>query len=120
MLPDIGVIYSILTAWAKNGGPQTYMRLSEEYRERTGEWHEPHGSWDKPLGEINIRLAENGAPAISALVILKNKNEPGGNFWGCAKNVPLKPKNDSDRISKWISIVKEVRNYDWPKSIYSK
>lgn len=117
MSPDIEVIYKILTAWAKNNGPQPYVKLSEEYQSITGEWHEPHGSWDKSLGEINVRLSKIGAPAITSLVILKEKNEPGGNFWGCAENVPSRPKNDSERIAKWLEIVKEVKNYDWPMSI---
>jgi hypothetical protein len=115
--PDIQNIYNILVDWAENAGPQPYKKLSEDYQNLTGQWYEPHGSWDKSLGEINTRLSAIGAPAITSLVILKGKNEPGGNFWGCADNVPQKPMNDSERISTWLEIVKEVKGYDWPTTL---
>ena len=117
MHPDIKIIYKILVDWAINTEPQTYKKLSVEYDRVTGQWYEPHGSCDKSLGEINIRLAAIGAPAITSLVILKDKNEPGGNFWGCADNVPPKPKNEEERISKWLEIVNKVRKYTWPESL---
>jgi hypothetical protein len=53
------------------------------------------------------------APVISALVILKGANEPGGNFWGCAPNVPPRPKNEFERIAVLNKIWSEVFNYDW-------
>lgn len=114
---DIDIIYKLLVGWAENKGPQSYKKLSEEYQKLTGQWYEPHGSWDKPLGEINVRLSTIQAPAISSLVILNDKNEPGGKFWGCADNVPSKPKTESERISKWIEIVNLVKAYSWPQSL---
>ena len=85
---------------AAGKGPQPYLALSHAYQERTGDWFEPHGSWDKPLGKLNNRLAVARAPALSALVILKEENEPGGKFWGCAPNVPNRPSNEMDRITE--------------------
>ncbi|MBC8179824.1 hypothetical protein H8E88_01755 [candidate division KSB1 bacterium] len=117
MSPDVETIYKILVGWAINTGPQYYKNLSEEYKNITGQWYEPHGSWDKPLGEINVRLSKIGAPAITVLVFLKGQNEPGGNFWGCAENVPSRPKDDSERISKVFEIVKIAREHKWPNSL---
>jgi hypothetical protein len=37
---------------------------------------------------------------------------PGGNFWGCADNVPT-PKNEDEEIKEFVRIRKEVFNYDW-------
>jgi hypothetical protein len=37
---------------------------------------------------------------------------PGGNFWGCADNVPM-PKNEDEKIEEWTNIRKEVFDYDW-------
>ena len=117
MKPDISILYDILKTWASNEEPRSYKDLSHDYHNRTQEWHEPHGSWDEPLGELNKILANAGAPAISAMVILKGKNEPGGNFWGCAPNVPAKPKDEIERISEWSKIVKTVCTYPWPSEI---
>ncbi|MBF0388937.1 MAG: hypothetical protein HQK71_02420 [Desulfamplus sp.] len=117
MSPSVEVIYKILVGWSQTTGPQYYKSLSEEYQNMTGQWYEPHGSWDKPLGEINVRLAEINAPPITVLVFLKGKNEPGGNFWGCADNVPEKPKNDTQRINKVFEIVKDVKEYHWPANL---
>jgi hypothetical protein len=117
MKPDINVVYGILISWASEATPRTYSDLSDDYRRKTGEWHKPHGSWDEPLGELNNILAKSNMPAISALVILKGKNEPGGNFWGSAPNVPARPKDEIERISKWSKIVKEVCSYPWPSTV---
>jgi hypothetical protein len=110
---DADVVFAILTVWASDKTPKTYTDLSHVYHKKTGEWHEPHGSWDAPLGVLNNRLAAEGAPAISALVILKGANEPGGNFWGCAPNVPEKPKDEMARLAKWNEILEAVFCYDW-------
>jgi len=103
----------ILVEWVKAKTPKTYSDLSDAYMEKTGEWHEPHGSWDVPLGQLNNDLADNSAPAISALVVLKGKNEPGGNFWGCAPNVPERPKNEMDRLAKWKEILDDIFAHNW-------
>lgn len=101
MKPSIDTVYNILKCWAADKKPRTYTDLSTEYEDKTGEWYEPHGSWDAPLGTLNNLLADAGAPAISALVILKGKNEPGDNFWGCAPNVPSRPNDELTRLSEW-------------------
>lgn len=110
---DDNTLLEILIGWAESGSPKSYTDLSNAYQERTGDWYEPHGSWDVPLGRINNRLALKGAPAISSLVILKGANEPGGNFWGCAPNVPPRPKEEIDRLAALNKIWTEVFNYDW-------
>lgn len=117
MTPNLDDLYVILRTWASGKGPQTYGDLSHAYQARTGVWFEPHGSWDKPLGDLNNRLAVIGAPALSALVILKEANEPGGKFWGCAPNVPRRPSNEIDRLNKWSGIVEEVQSYPWPENL---
>ena len=114
MKPDIGVIYVVLRQWAATGKPQTYSQLAHDYHAQTGEWFEPHGSWDSPLGELNIHLASVGFLALSALVILQETKEPGYAFWGCALNVPPRPRNDIDRVIEWSRIVKEVIGFNWP------
>jgi hypothetical protein len=114
MTPDLDELYEVLRQWAVGGKPQTYGDLSRAYHARTGDWYEPHGSWDGPLGELNNRLAVVGAPALSALVILQDGNEPGGRFWGCAPNVPRRPQNDIARLAEWDRIVKAVLAYRWP------
>jgi len=115
--PDLDHLYAVLRGWAVGDGPHTYTDLSNAYLARTGEWFEPHGSWDEPLGELNNRLATVGAPALSALVILKGKNEPGGNFWGCAPNVPTRPSTVEARITEWNRIVTAVRIHAWPEAL---
>ena len=110
---DNSIVMEILVEWAKAKTPKTYSELSQAYMTKTGEWHEPHGSWDGPLGQLNNSLAENGAPAISALVVLKGKNEPGGNFWGCAPNVPERPIDEMNRLAKWNEILDTVFAYKW-------
>lgn len=115
MKPNLDDLYAVLCQWAAEGKPQTYGDLSRAYHARTGNWFEPHGSWDRPLGELNHRLYRMGAPALSALVILQGANEPGGNFWGCAPNVPNRPSNDIDRMEEWTRIVSEVCTYRWPE-----
>ena len=117
MKPDIGHIYAVLRQWAIAGEPRTYTQLSLDYHARTGEWFEPHGSWGAPLGELNNHLASVGAPALSALVTLKETNRPGGEFWGCAPNVPPRPKNDDDRDEAWCHILDSIGKFDWPTSL---
>jgi hypothetical protein len=118
--PDIDDVYAVLRTWAvaKPGQIHPYSELSRQYRDRTGEWFEPHGSWDRPLGALNQRLHDAiGAPALSALVVLKEVGEPGGAFWGCAPNVPPRPRSDIDRLAEWSRIVREVHAYDWPLAL---
>ncbi|MBI9047248.1 MAG: hypothetical protein JEZ06_22365 [Anaerolineaceae bacterium] len=120
MQPSIDIVYKILKVWAKQETPKSYSDLSDAYQIKTGEWHKPHGSWDRPLGQLNNVLANAGAPAISALVILKIANEPGGNFWGCAPNVPERPKDTIARLSEWKKILDDIFAYKWPESIPSE
>ena len=110
---DNEIVMEILIGWAKDKTPKTYSDLSDAYMVKTDEWHEPHGSWDVPLGQLINSLSEQGAPAISALVVLKGKNEPGGNFWGCAPNVPDRPGDEMLRLVKWNEILEAVFSYDW-------
>lgn len=117
MKPDIDNIYAVLRQWAVAGKPQTYTQLSHDYLARTGEWYEPHGSWDAPLGELNTHLASVGAPALSALVVLHETKEPGDGFWGCASNVPPRPRKDIDRLAEWSRIVKAVICFSWPVAL---
>jgi hypothetical protein len=114
MKPDIDQVYAVLRQWAADGKPQTYGDLSRDYHARTGHWFEPHGSWDAPLGDLNKHLASVGLPALSALVILHDANEPGAGFWGCAPTVPHRPRNDIQRITEWDRIVKTVIAQSWP------
>ena len=114
---NLDELYTILRGWALDGRPQTYRQLSEAYRERTGDWLHWRGSWDEPLGDINNRLAGVGAPALSAVVILHDQNEPGGQFWGCAPNVPPRPRTDQARLTEWTRILNEVRAYPWPPTL---
>ncbi|MCS0347623.1 hypothetical protein [Vibrio diabolicus] len=114
---DIGIVYEILVSWAANNKPQSYTDLSHEYHSKTGIWFNAHGSWDQPLGTLNNMLASANAPAITALVVRQDSNEPGNSFWGCASNVPTKPKGDLARISEWTRIVGDVCTYPWPNSI---
>ena len=117
MKPDVGHVYAVLRQWAVAGRPQTYKQLSLAYHARTGEWFEPHGNWEAPLGELNSLLASAGAPALSALVVLQDKNEPGDGFWGCASNVPSRPKKDIDRLAEWSRIVSDVIKFPWPATL---
>ena len=119
MKPDVGHLYAVLRQWvaAGNARPQTYTQLSHDYHDRTGEWFEPHGSWDAPLGELNNILAAAGAPALSALVILNETKEPGDRFWGCAPNVPPRPKKEIDRLTEWSRIVADIGKFNWPASL---
>lgn len=115
MSPRIEDVYAILKQWAIDGEPQSYSDLSKAYHKLTDDWFEPHGSWDNTLGTINNRLSKIGAPALSVLVILKEENEPGGEFWGSAPNVPERPRNELARVTEWNRIVKDVCAYDWPE-----
>jgi len=119
MKPDVAHVYAVLRHWATAGRakPQSYTQLSHDYHALTGEWFEPHGSWDTPLGELNKILASVGAPALSALVVLQETKEPGDGFWGCAPNVPYRPKKDIDRLTEWSRIVTAIGNYNWPASL---
>lgn len=117
MKPDIDTVYAVLRRWAKQRKPQTYTDLSRAYQSETGDWFEPHGSWDAVLGELNRRLSGVGAPALSAVVVLRATNEPGAAFWGCAPNVPPRPKSDDDRLAEWTRIVNEIETYPWPEKL---
>lgn len=119
MKPDVGHVYAVLRKWvvAGNARPQTYSQLSHDYGALTGEWFEPHGSWDAPLGELNNLLASIGAPALSALVILNDTKEPGDGFWGCAPNVPPRPKREIDRLTVWSGIVGDIGKFNWTASL---
>lgn len=120
-MPSVNLddLYVVLRAWAvaKPGQIHPYSELSKQYRDRTGDWFEPHGSWDRPLGELNRRLHAAGAPALSALVVLKESQEPGAAFWGCSPNVPPRPKGDVERIAAWSKIVTDVYSHAWPPSM---
>ncbi len=113
--PNLDDLYVVLRAWALAKQRRTYTELSHQYQARTGHWFEPHGSWDRPLGALNQRLhSAIGAPALSALVVLKDVGEPGAAFWGCAPNVPPRPRSEIDRLAEWSRIVGDVHAYDWP------
>lgn len=116
--PSVEATYKILTGWAKAEQVKTYSDLSREYQmAEGGDLLEPHGTWDRPLGTINLRLARKRLPALSALVVLKDTQEPGGDFWGCAPNVPPRPKSDIDRVAAWAQIVKDVFAAQWPPKL---
>lgn len=115
--PNLDDLYSVLRTWALAKTRRTYTELSQDYHRQTGDWLEPHGSWDIPLGDLNRRLHAAGAPALSALVVLKATGQPGGAFWGCAPNVPPKPKTDIERLAAWSQIVSSVHAYAWPGSL---
>lgn len=117
LTPNIDELYAILREWAIQKKINTYTELSRAYQTRTGSWFEPHGSWDHPLGELNQRLSGSGAPALSALVVLKRAQEPGAAFWGCASNVPPRPPSDMQRLAEWARIVKDVHSYRWPSAL---
>lgn len=112
-------VYAVLRQWATTKQPQSYRRLSHDYHALTGAWFEPHGSWDTPLGELNKHLASVGAPALSALVILQGNNEPGAGFWGCAPNVPHRPREGIQRVTEWNRIVQEVIAHNWSATLPS-
>ena len=116
--PDIDALYVVLTGWAAAKQVKTYGDLSREYQQSHGTWFEPHGTWDGPLGDINRRLAKKRLPALSALVVLAHENrEPGGGFWGCAPNVPPRPKSDIERLTVWSKIVTAVHAMKWPSAL---
>jgi len=117
MDPDIQHIYAVLRHWAEASRPNTYGQLSRDYHLRTGVYFEPHGSWDEPLGKLNMILSSIGAPAISALVVLKRTKMPGAAFWGCASNVPTRPRSDMERLTEWNRIVEAVKIFTWPQEL---
>lgn len=119
MNADLHELYQTLRQWIVDGKarPQSYTQLSRDCQNQTGIWLEPHGSWDAPLGELNKALNAIGAPALSALVILQDLNEPGNGFWGSAPNVPSRPRSEIDRISAWSRIIASIESYDWPESL---
>lgn len=114
---SIETIYEILIKWANNNTAKTYTDLSSEYQEKTGIWLEPHGSWDKPLGELANILFDAGYPPLTALVVLKGKNEPGNDFWGCAPNVPKRPKNENERLTEWIRMTNDCYSCTWASKL---
>ena len=112
---NITTVFNILKQQVKNGKANvlTYSELSQAYYDCTGVYHEPHGSWDAALGKINNWLYTKKAPPISAIVILKGKNEPGGGFWGCSPNVPNRPKTEEEKVTVWMRILEDIGKYDW-------
>ena len=116
--PDQDELYAVLRDWAvrvKNF--DTYTALSQAYKTRTGDWFEPHGNWDVPLGMLNRHVHTTiQAPAISALVVLRESGEPGGKFWGCAPNVPARPRSAITRTVEWGRILHLVLRFNWPNS----
>ena len=116
-LPEHRVVYKILAAWAKQKQVKTYKDLSHAYALETGVGFEAHGTWDDPLGAINNIVVRWGAPAISSLVVLQSTFEPGGGFWGCAANVPARPKADEERLKVLTEIQKAVHAYAWPATL---
>lgn len=121
MNPDVNLVYVILRAWAESRrSVRSYTDLSTSYRDAAGGvWFEPHGSWDHPLGSMNRRLATIGAPALSALVTLQSTNEPGGQFWGSAPNVPPRPKTNQACTAEWVRIVQSIEAFRgrWPPAL---
>jgi len=115
MPPNISDLYGVLRAWAVARRVGSYTELSREYEIRTGDRFEPHGNWDGPLGELNRRLHAAGVPALSALVVLNEKQEPGDRFWGCALNVPARPKNEGVRLAEWARIVQTFMTTTGPR-----
>lgn len=114
MKVSVEIIYEILIKWAQSKTTKTYTELSSEYHAITNEWFEPHGSWDNPLGQLANILSVADAPPLTSLVILKDQNEPGGDFWGCAPNVPSRPKKTLTRMTEWMRMVNECYSYNWP------
>ena len=110
---DIHIIYDILVSW-KN--PKTYSDLTNDYKLKTREWYSPQ-SWEVSLSQLNQRLAEVGAPALSALVVSQTTNEPGPRFWASAPNVPAKHNNPLKSHFLWQEILKQVLIYPWPTEL---
>jgi hypothetical protein len=115
--PNLDDLYVVLRSWALAKQMHTYTDLSREYQTRTGDWFEPHGGWDASLGALNQRLHSANAPALSALVILKDAKEPGSGFWGSAPSVPPRPKGEVERVAEWSNIVATVHGYAWPLAL---
>ena len=116
-LPEHRVVYKILVSWAKEKKVMSYLDLSHAYAAETGVGFEAHGTWDDPLGAINNIAVRWDAPAISSLVVLQSTFEPGGGFWGCAANVPARPKVEGERLKVLSDIQKAVHAYDWPATL---
>ena len=120
---NIDTLYAVLIGRIVNGNANLlfYSQLSEMYERLTGVAVDYHRGWRKPLGELNQRLCRVGAPALSALVVLKPRShetpEPGPGFWGCADNVPPRPKNAMTRLETWNRILLDLQGYDWPPSL---
>ena len=110
---NLADMYVILAAAARNGGQLTYTQLSQKYFDRTGDWHEPHGSWDLPLGELNRDLHVLRWPPLSAVVVLKETQEPGGLFWESSSNIPSRPSNDIAQIAAYSQILGQVHAAHW-------
>ncbi|WED76331.1 hypothetical protein [Aeromonas allosaccharophila] len=114
---SIDVIYQILTKWAKKQTLHTYTDLSNEYLSLTNEWHAPHGSWDQPLDKLANIISYAGHPPLTSLVILISKQEPGNDFWGCAPNVPSRPRNPLVRVTEWMKMVHKCYSHNWPVTL---
>jgi hypothetical protein len=120
--PGLDILYRILVQTARNQRYMHYEDVSAEYQRITGVFHHPHGSWDRPLGEINHILHSNGLPALSAVVVLKpdppgGQVAPGGGFWGSCPGVPIRPRNDLQRLAEWSRILAEVHRTNWPDKL---
>ena len=115
---DLQVLYGLLVDVSRRPRPQLYYaELSAEYERLTGEYFEPHGSWHEPLGEINRRVYSSGLPALSAVVVLRDTDEPGHGFWGSAPQVPAFRADPVERIATYAEILRAVQKADWPANL---
>lgn len=106
MGPDPDDLYAVLVKWARQSRRGTYAELSHDYAQRSGDSFPPRGSWDQPLGLVNRRLAATGAPALTGIVVRGDTDRPGGSFWGCASNVPARPRDEVERDAVWAGLLK--------------
>jgi hypothetical protein len=124
--PAIPTLYAILRSVALGQLPSAalgkgliaYSELSQRYQDVTDHWFEPHGSWDDPLGELNAVLEDHGYPALSAVVVLKDRDRlgPGEGFWKCP-GVGPRPSNPEARFLRWNEILKNVYATAWPEGL---
>jgi hypothetical protein len=110
-------LYTVLADVARRQGRITYGDLSQAYFALTGNWYEPHLSWDQPLAQLNQILDALQWPALSAVVVNKATNEPGGGFWASSPSVPQRPTNPLDQTIVWGRILTQVHAAPWPARI---
>lgn len=120
--PDLAVVYRILLRRARNGSTMSYEDLSNDYERETGVYYHYHGSWDEPLGDLNNRLyAARHFPPLTAVVTYKpgtgEELLPGNAFWGCAPNVPQRPRSADRRQEVWADILNQIYSADWPNDL---